>query len=67
MEMTMRLLMDDLTQKDRELVKLRFEEDMSYSLISEKLEIGVGNVGYRLHHIMKTLAEGLKRKGVDGI
>jgi len=64
---TMRLLMDDLTQKDRELVKLRFEEDMSYSLISEKLEIGVGNVGYRLHHIMKTLAEGLKRKGVDGI
>lgn len=62
----MRLLMDKLSAKDRELVKLKFEEEMSYSLISEKLEIGVGNVGYRLHHVLKTLAEGLKRRGVDG-
>jgi len=64
---TMRLLMADLGTKDRELVKLKFEEDMSYSHIGEKLEMGVGNVGYRLHHILKSLAEGLKRRGIDGI
>jgi len=63
---TMRLLMDDLNEKDKELVRLKFEEDQSYSKISEKLEIGIGNVGYRLHHILKQLADGLRRKGIDG-
>jgi len=62
---TMRLLMDDLGEKDRELVRLKFEEEQSYSHISEQLEMGIGNVGYRLHHILKTLADGLRRKGID--
>ena len=62
---TMRMLMADLGDKDRELVRLKFEEDQSYSHISEKLEMGVGNVGYRLHHVLKQLAEGLRRKGID--
>ena len=62
---TMRLLMGDLGEKDRALVKMKFEEDKSYSDISAKLEIGVGNVGYRLHHVLKALAEGLRRKGID--
>jgi len=64
---TMRLLMADLGAKDRELVKLKFEQEMSYSHIGEQLEMGVGNVGYRLHHILKSLAEGLRRKGIDGV
>lgn len=64
---TMRLLMADMGAKDRELVKLKFEEEMSYTHIGEKLEMGVGNVGYRLHHILKSLAEGLRKKGIDGI
>lgn len=64
---TMRLLMADLNQKDRELVKLKFEEDMSYSHIGEKLEMGVGNVGYRLHHVLKGLADELRKKGIDGL
>ena len=50
---TMRLLMEDLGEKDRELVRLKFEEEQSYSHISEQLEIGIGNVGDRLHHILK--------------
>lgn len=62
---TMRLLMADLGEKDRELVRLKFEEDQSYSHISEQLEMGIGNVGYRLHHVLKGLAEGLRRRGVD--
>ena len=61
----MRVLMGDLGEKDRELVRMKFEEDRSYSDISEKLEMGVGNVGYRLHHVLKRLADGLRRKGID--
>lgn len=63
----MQLLMDDLGERDRELVRLKFEEDQSYSAISERLEMGIGNVGYRLHHILKALGEGLRRKGIDRI
>ncbi len=63
----MQLLMDDLGVKDRELLRLKFEEDRSYSAIGEQLEMGIGNVGYRLHHILKTLGEGLRRKGIDRI
>jgi RNA polymerase sigma factor (sigma-70 family) len=62
---TMQVLMGDLGDKDRELVRLKFEEEKSYSHISEQLEMGIGNVGYRLHHILKTLADGLRRKGID--
>lgn len=62
---TMRLLMDDLGEKDKELVRLKFIEDRTYSDIGERLEMGVGHVGYRLHHVLKGLAEGLRRKGID--
>ena len=62
----MEQLMAEMGKNDRELVRLKFDEEMSYSAISEKLEIGVGNVGYRLHHVLKVLAEGLRRKGIDG-
>jgi RNA polymerase sigma-70 factor (ECF subfamily) len=63
---TMQLLMDDLGENDRELVRLKFEEEQSYSDISKQLEMGIGNVGYRLHHILKNLAIGLRSRGVDG-
>ncbi len=61
----MHLLLEDLEDKDRALVRLKFEEEQSYSDISKQLEIGIGNVGYRLHQILKGLADGLRRKGID--
>jgi RNA polymerase sigma-70 factor (ECF subfamily) len=47
-------------------VRLKFEEEQSYSDISKQLEMRIGNVGYRLHHILKNLAIGLRSRGVDG-
>jgi RNA polymerase sigma factor (sigma-70 family) len=61
----MQLLLDDLEENDRAIVRLKFDEEQSYSEISMRLEMGIGNVGYRLHHILKGLADGLRRKGID--
>lgn len=61
-----RRLIAEMPDSDRELIRLKFEENLSYAHISEKLELGVGNVGYRLHHLLKTLGDSLRRAGVEG-
>jgi DNA-directed RNA polymerase specialized sigma24 family protein len=43
---------------------LKFEEDMSYRQIAEKTGLSVSNVGYVLHHAIKSLAVELKKIGV---
>ena len=62
----LRMLMDELNERDRELVRLRYFEDLKYAGISERTGMTIGNVGYRLHHILKNLAESLRRVGVEG-
>ena len=62
----LRMLMDELSERDRELVRLRYFEDLKYAGISERTGMTIGNVGYRLHHILKSLAESLRRVGVEG-
>ena len=61
-----RLLVAELNEQDQELVRLKYFEGLKYSGISQKVGISVGNVGYRLHHILKNLADGLRRAGVEG-
>ena len=63
----MQMLMAQMGDTDRELVRLKFEEEASYSEIGELLEMGVGNVGYRLHHVLKHLADGLRKNGVESV
>jgi len=62
---TLRMLVAELPEKDRELVLLKYEEDLKYREISERTGLSVGNVGYRLHHVLKGLAEALRRVGVE--
>ena len=61
----LRLLMAELPEKDRELVELKYEENLKYKEISKRTGLSVGNVGYRLHHILKGLAEALRRVGIE--
>ena len=61
-----RMLMDEMNERDRELVHLKYFEDLKYSGISERTGMSVGNVGYRLHHILKSLAASLRRVGIEG-
>jgi len=59
-----RLSLETLDVRSRELVRLKFEEDMTYRQIAEKTGLSVSNVGYVLHHAVKSLAIELKKLGI---
>jgi RNA polymerase sigma factor (sigma-70 family) len=63
----LRLLLAELEEADRRLVHLKYFEDLRYREIAERTEMSIGNVGYRLHHILKQLADKLRHLGIDGI
>lgn len=62
----MRLLLAELPEDDRQLIYLKYHDDLKYQAISQRTGLSVGNVGYRLHHVLKTLADGLRRAGIEG-
>jgi RNA polymerase sigma-70 factor (ECF subfamily) len=64
---TLRQLLDELDETDRQLVTLKYFEGLSYCGISSRTGLSEGNVGYRLHHILKALAAKLRPLGIDGI
>lgn len=59
-----RLSLDALDERSREVVRLKFEENLSYREISGRTGLSVSNVGYLLHHALKTLAGELARSGL---
>lgn len=60
------MLLGEMSDRDRELVRLKYFEDLKYAHISERTGMTVGNVGYRLHHILKSLADSLRKAGIEG-
>ncbi len=50
---------------DRQLIHLKYFEDLKYRDISEQTGLTISNVGYRLHHILKRLASKLRPLGAD--
>lgn len=61
-----RLLLAELGDDDRRLIELKYDENLKYEQISERTGLSVGNVGYKLHHLLKSLGESLRRMGIDG-
>ncbi len=59
-----RLCLGELDARSRELVRLKFDEGLSYKEISERTHLSISNVGYLLHHALKDLAAALQRAGV---
>ena len=59
-----RLSLGALDDRSREVVQLKFHEDLSYKEISQRTGLKVGHVGYLLHHALKTLASELAKTGV---
>lgn len=69
MEMTgaLRELIDELNETDRQLVTLKYFQNLKYRDISAQTGLSISNVGYRLHHILKELAGKLGPLGFDRI
>jgi RNA polymerase sigma factor (sigma-70 family) len=62
-----RLLMLNLKNLDassQEIIRLKFTENLSYKQISVRTGLTVSNVGYLLHHSIKSLAADLARAGL---
>ncbi|HON06971.1 MAG TPA: sigma-70 family RNA polymerase sigma factor [Verrucomicrobiota bacterium] len=59
-----RLCLKKLDERSQQLVRLKFEEGLSYKDISERTGLSVSNVGYILHNALKDVAAELKKAGV---
>ena len=64
---TLRQMLEEMNETDQRLVKLKYFEGLKYRDISAETGLSVGNVGYRLHHILKELARKLRPLGIDEI
>lgn len=62
---TLQLLVAELHEDDRALIALKYHEGLKYDQISQRTGLSVGNVGYKLHHALKNLADSLRRLGVE--
>ncbi len=62
---TLQLLVSELEPGDRQLIALKYHENLKYDQISQRTGLSVGNVGYKLHHALKNLADSLRRLGIE--
>jgi len=62
---TLQLLVAELPPQDRQLIRLKYHHKLKYQQISDQTGLSVGNVGYRLHHLLKHLADSLRNLGVE--
>lgn len=62
----MRLLLAEMSDEDRKLIQLKYHDDLKYQQISQRTGLSVSNVGYRLHHVLKGLADALRHAGIEG-
>jgi RNA polymerase sigma-70 factor (ECF subfamily) len=58
------LSLETLDERSRELIRLKFTEDLSYKEIAARTGLKIGHVGYLLHHALKEIAGELTRNGV---
>lgn len=59
-----RLSLSTLDERSREVVRLKFDEDLSYQEIARRTGLSSSNVGYLLHHALKAIAAELARTGL---
>lgn len=60
----MRVCIERLNPREQTLVRLKFIENLSYQQISERMNLTVSNVGYSLHHALKSLELELNKEGL---
>ena len=60
-----RLSLETLDPRSRELIRLKFTENLSYKEISARTGLKTGHVGYLLHHALKAIAAELAKTGME--
>jgi RNA polymerase sigma factor (sigma-70 family) len=58
-----RISLETLDDRSRELVRLKFHDELSYKEIAARTGLTTGNVGFILHHALKTIAAELAKTG----
>lgn len=61
---TLQILIEELPPADRALIQMKYHDELSYGKIGTKLNLGTGNVGYKLHHLLKGLSQALQKAGI---
>lgn len=61
----LRQLVGKLPEKDQRLVRMKYLEGLKYREISQQTGLTVSNVGFRLHQVLKKLADGLLPMGAN--
>jgi RNA polymerase sigma factor (sigma-70 family) len=59
-----RISLAALDERSRELIRLKFNDELSYKDIAARTGLTTGNVGFILHHALKTIAIELAKTGV---
>jgi len=59
------MLVSEMEERDQSMVRMKYFQGLKYQEIADKLEMSVGNVGYRLHHLLKDLGERLRKSGIS--
>jgi len=59
-----RISLEMLDARSRQLVRLKFHDELSYKEIAAQTGLSTGNVGFILHHALKTIAAELTKTGV---
>jgi RNA polymerase sigma factor (sigma-70 family) len=59
-----RISLEALDDRSRELIRLKFNDELSYKDIATRMGLTSGNVGFILHHALKTIAAELAKTGV---
>lgn len=62
---TLQLLISELPEPDRTLVSLKYLSNLRYDEIARQTNLTVSNVGYKLHHTLKSLATSLRHLGIE--
>jgi len=59
------MLVSEMEERDQAMVRMKYFQDLKYQEIADRLQMSVGNVGYRLHHLLKDLGERLGKAGIS--
>ena len=60
-----RMLLAELSDEDRDLIRLKYQENLKYQEIGRRTGLNAGHVGYKLHHLLKSLADSLRHAGIE--